>query len=69
LEWKKRPTERYSKKPYGKKREWQLKKKKKNVGVSLGSTKKIRIHAPLNAEFIRKADGGGVLGYGRNITD
>jgi hypothetical protein len=46
-----------------------IKKKKKNVGVSLGSTKKIRIHAPLNAEFIRKADGGGVLGYGRNITD
>jgi hypothetical protein len=28
LEWKKRPTERYRKKPYGKKREWQLKKKK-----------------------------------------
>jgi hypothetical protein len=34
LEWKTRPTERYRKKPYGKKREWQLKKKRGMIPVS-----------------------------------
>lgn len=49
-------------------------------GVSLGSTNKTRIHAvgpqgiftaeeDKNAKLIRKADGDGVLGYGRNLTD
>jgi hypothetical protein len=32
---KKRPTERYRKKPYGKKREWQFKKKMKKKGTNL----------------------------------
>jgi hypothetical protein len=50
------------------------------VGVSLETTDKIRIHAVgpqgistvkkgKNAKFIWKADGDGVLGYGRNLTD
>jgi hypothetical protein len=50
------------------------------VGVSLGSTDKTRIDGVglkaiftakkgKNAQFLWKADGIGVLGYGRNLTD
>jgi hypothetical protein len=37
-ELEKRPTERYRKKPYGKKREWQFKKKKKKKKTYLLQT-------------------------------
>jgi hypothetical protein len=50
------------------------------MGVSLGSIATTRMHAVdpqgistvkkgENAELIKRADGDGVLGYGRNLTD
>jgi hypothetical protein len=50
------------------------------MGVSLGSIDTTRIHVVgpqgictvkkgENAEFIKKADGDGVLGYEKNLTD